>query len=236
MVSLAGVCMADIEKDYMGKIIEYINENGLKAGDKLPSNIKLSEIFECSSSQVRTALIKLDSLGIIEIKPRSGCFVRALDLDLIVRLFSQYLHQAVEGSVPGLLFVYEVKTILDAELFLMATKTRTEFELYELNSILKKQRETINDIESFIVYDEMFHEKVAEITRNPMMAVLFKVLHAILRADRTANVDSTLEYREKVIAEHELLYQAIKEKNYEDAMLLARKHGGKRLEILLRDQ
>ena len=63
----------------------------------------------------------------------------------------------MDHSNPILMDVYQLKTMLDAELFPLAAKYRTPEEVIELRQILDEQKAAINDARRFIELDEAFH-------------------------------------------------------------------------------
>jgi DNA-binding GntR family transcriptional regulator len=59
--------------DELGRAIE---RGALRAGDRLPSVRRLAEERSCSVSTVVEAYVRLESAGLIEVRPKSGHFVR----------------------------------------------------------------------------------------------------------------------------------------------------------------
>lgn len=64
------------------KIIEYINENKLKPGDKLPSEIDLAKMFNVSRVTLREAITQLAQEGIVYKKQGKGTFIMKKPLRL----------------------------------------------------------------------------------------------------------------------------------------------------------
>ena len=58
------------------KLLQLIRERGFKPGDKLPSERDLAALFGMSRGAVREALIRLDTLRIIESRPKSGIYLQ----------------------------------------------------------------------------------------------------------------------------------------------------------------
>lgn len=56
-------------------ILEYIIENNLKAGDKLPSERQLSQLWDINRMTVRNAIQKLANEHVLTIKPGLGSFI-----------------------------------------------------------------------------------------------------------------------------------------------------------------
>lgn len=56
-------------------INELINKKNLQPGDKLPSERELIEKFGASRRSIHTAILKLESYGILHSLPQSGTFI-----------------------------------------------------------------------------------------------------------------------------------------------------------------
>ena len=61
-----------------------IAEGRLKSGDQLPPERDLAEKFVVSRTSVREALRALESLGLIEIRPGEGTFVREVSVESLI--------------------------------------------------------------------------------------------------------------------------------------------------------
>lgn len=57
-------------------MMQYIAENHLTDGDKLPPEREMAAYFDTSRNSVREALRVLESNGIVEIRQGSGIFIR----------------------------------------------------------------------------------------------------------------------------------------------------------------
>src|SRR5262245_46615986 len=66
------------------QVKQLIAEGRLKTGDRLPPERELAEKFVVSRTSVREALRALESLGLIEIRPGEGTFVRQVSVDALV--------------------------------------------------------------------------------------------------------------------------------------------------------
>ena len=52
-----------------------VASGGLKRGDQLPSTAQLANLYDCSQTQVRTAVAVLRELGVVEGHQGKGVFV-----------------------------------------------------------------------------------------------------------------------------------------------------------------
>lgn len=72
---------------------EMITADGLKSGDKLPSERELSERLNVGRSSVREALRALELLGLIETRRGEGTFIRDFRGNQLVQLLSTFILQ-----------------------------------------------------------------------------------------------------------------------------------------------
>ena len=62
------------------QLMMHIHQEHIKAGDKLPSEYKLAELFGVGRSTIREAVKSLVSKGILEVRRGSGTFVRSTEM------------------------------------------------------------------------------------------------------------------------------------------------------------
>src|SRR5437870_9542061 len=83
-MDIAPVKSTRIYEEIVRQIKAMIAEGRLKSGDQLPPERDLAEKFLVSRTSVREALRALESVGLIEIRPGEGTFVREVSVDALV--------------------------------------------------------------------------------------------------------------------------------------------------------
>jgi GntR family transcriptional regulator, transcriptional repressor for pyruvate dehydrogenase complex len=204
------------------KLIEYILDNELSVGAKLPSIRELAGLWDCNQSQVRTGLITLSALGLIDMHPRAGSFVKQLAPDDLDNLFVLFFRLGMLGKDTDIANVYAVKSLLDKEIFLNAIKYRTEDDLFHLEENLALQVKVIDDCRAFMEADEAFHYRLAQIIRNPLIVYLLEAVQVMLRPYRNHNLTPGI-CRESYES-HVKIYEAIRDQNSSDAEMFATLH------------
>ncbi len=121
-----------IQDRIFGKLLEMIKSRKFKPGDKLPSEMMLARKFRVSRSTIREALGQLQSRGIIEIRPRSGSYVRTVSGDPI----GAPLHHLLSFDQNKLWELLEVRKHVEAGAAELAAIRRTESELKDFKEIL----------------------------------------------------------------------------------------------------
>jgi GntR family transcriptional repressor for pyruvate dehydrogenase complex len=81
---------------------EMITVDGLKTGDKIPSERELSERLNFGRSSVREALRALELLGLIETRRGEGTYIRDFRGHQLVQLLSTFILQDQKANVTCL--------------------------------------------------------------------------------------------------------------------------------------
>ncbi len=216
--------------DALLSIIDFIEEKRLSPGDKLPSIGGFAAMWGISYSQVRTGLIVADALGVVEVHPRAGSFVKTPDDKrdrYIEKIFSLLFRVTVKREKSSMLDLWEIKSMIDSEIFYVAAGNRNETELVRLQEVLVKQESSIHDTRPFVEADETFHLRVAEIARNPLLTQMLHVVQVMLRSERLANVEVNVKKRKAIVDEHYQLFDAIRRKDQENIREIAYAHSNR---------
>ena len=78
MASFSGIKNTLLAEQVEEQLYEYITKLPLKAGDKLPNEFKLAEMFGVGRSTVREAVKLLVSRNVLETRRGSGTYVKDL--------------------------------------------------------------------------------------------------------------------------------------------------------------
>ena len=168
-----------IFQDVVDQIQEAILQGRLKAGNKLPSERELQEIFQTSRGTLREALRVLEQKGLITIKTgvSGGAFVNALtthqvseSLDLLIRYERVSLRdlaefrEGVEGIVAGLA-VERVKNKDIQYLKKLLADAKTHLD------------EGASGWDEFIQVDNQLHMALASISGNPIYESVLQTIY-----------------------------------------------------------
>ncbi len=211
-------------EEIVEQIKKLITDGRLKPGDKLLAERELAEQFQVSRASVREAIRTLEMLGVIDIRPGEGTFVRATGTDDIIRPLAMFL--AVERN--SLLDMFEMRRIFETATASLAAERATEEELDHIEAMLEKMRERLNvlDPEKGEEFDAAFHYAVAEATHNSLLTKLFKtVSEEFAKANSVARrqlYHDNIQNAQKIIDQHAEILDAIRSRNSKvagDAML-----------------
>lgn len=202
-------------QDLQGLIQEqlklYIVENGMKSGDPFPTEYELAERLGISRTAIREALKRLETLGIIEVRPGVGRFVREFNFEAILK----GLPYNLEMDIRNFREVLEVRFCLESWFIAKDINKFTKENIAELKEILKKlEFQVLNDFEEkeLVETHSQFHCALYKNSDNSLLIDLIKIFSTIQR-----NLTLLHRYKTKdrnlFIHQHKLLLEAIEKKN-----------------------
>lgn len=184
-------------------ILDYLLAGHIEPGDRIASERRLAEELGVGRSVVREALKSLTLLGLIEVRPGDGTYLR--------RAESAILPQALEWGL--LLGEKRVSDLIEARHHLevlitkLAATRRTEADLSALHEYLDQMRNA-QDTDDFVAGDIAFHVRVAQAAGNEtfvqIMTSISTLLHVWIKRVRSAEADNTRSY-----LEHEAVMTAL---------------------------
>lgn len=153
------------------QILQYIRENHLKTGERIPAERKLAELFNTSRASVREAVRILENKGIIEIQVGNGMFLRSGEIE------QNYQIELWKIDYTELL---EVKTLLEFHIIEELCRSITEPELRSLEEPLMKL-ERDYEMGAFSMQDDnVFHNRLRRLCHNQTLVQLIDSLIAKL--------------------------------------------------------
>jgi GntR family transcriptional repressor for pyruvate dehydrogenase complex len=208
----------------------------LAAGDKLPTEQEIMRIVGVSRAVVREAISHLQAAGLVETRHGIGTFV--LDPPAAQRL---NLAPRTAVTMRDVLAVLELRISLETEAVSLAASRRSDAQLQQLRAALDTFRASVRDGGETVASDTSFHVLIARCSGNHYFHDLLSHLGTNMiprsRVDsaRLAN-DNPAAFMERVINEHEDIYNAIARKDPDTARAAMRTHLINSLEPLRRAQ
>ncbi|WP_370087981.1 FadR/GntR family transcriptional regulator [Ekhidna sp.] len=202
------------------QIRDLITSGQLKAGDRLPSERKLSEKLGVGRTHLRDALRKLEFYGILKTLPQSGTVVAGIGMAALEGLITDMLH--VEGR--DFKSLVETRVILETNIAQLAAEKRTDQDIIEIENALNAHRIKIDRNEDAVEEDLLFHLKLTEASKNSVLKSLMLIITPdIMQYFKKHNVCG--EGRAQIAVEqHEQLLQYIVDKNPDKAAEAIKDH------------
>jgi DNA-binding FadR family transcriptional regulator len=192
------------------RLMQYIRQQGLLAGAKLPAQSKLARGLGVSLVSLREALRSLEALGIVEGRVGSGWFIKTFSFDPIAKglLSSILLNKHVLADLN------DIRVHLESSFFEHAAKTLTHEDLDELDRLIGEMVERSQSGHSWDDLDRLFHMKLFSEIRNRVFSQLMDVFWSMY-----GYLGAEIEPTEKVseAQTHQPIVDALREGNVEEA-------------------
>ena len=206
-------------------LTDAIRSEDLKPGDKIPPEPELAESLGVARSSVREAIKILTYLGVLESKRSEGTFV-----------CSGYKESMIDPMVYGIILnqdsfdnLMELREMTEVGMMRLAIEHHDESELEELEAILGEMERALNlkenRVDTFFQADNRFHDKIAEMGKNPMADKINRVVRSLTHAVRYQTVSAMIlgGMSDKLLEAHVQLYEAIKSGDLENLSSKVRK-------------
>ena len=188
--------------------IEKMITEKMKTGDRLPPERQLAEQFGVSRSSIRDAIRTLELSGLVEARQGVGTVVREHSTDAVVNPLTTILVQ--KRRLVGELI--DVRKMIEPPLSARAALHATPEEVAEMESILKRQQQKMNQGELAIDEDAEFHYAIALAADNSVVLKVIDVLMDLLRDTRERSLQ-LVGRPERSIAGHREILDAIKRRD-----------------------
>jgi DNA-binding FadR family transcriptional regulator len=194
-----------------------ILEGGYAHGEKLPAERQLASAFGASRATIRTALGQLETERLVTRRVGAGTFVN-------FRAQNDSQDIAVLTSPLELI---DVRLGVEPNMVRLAVLNATARDIERLAGAIGRMEASSGDSESFTLWDEEFHQLIAEATRNPLMVWVYRQINAV-RTHRQWNAMKDKVLTPERIAEynrqHAALYEAIRTRDIEAAVAIVTNH------------
>ena len=218
MNALPGVGLVDrVYREIMGAIMsgEFVE------GDKLPTELALTERFAASRPTIREALSRLRADGITSTRQGSGTIVKRRPDPDLPRFTPLETISDVQRCFDFRLVVESGAAALAATEASDAALEEVELRFRELDTVITEQ--TLGSGEDFI-----FHLAVARASGNQFfvsaIASMREQVLVSMTLMRNLSLLKSVERQRLVQAEHEVILAALKRRNPEAAGLAMRQH------------
>lgn len=207
-----------LQSEIIKYIQSYVEEHGLKEGDRLPSQGQFIEMMQVSRTALREAFKTLEAEGIIEIKNGKGIFVgrggqRTYSIESVLG-FTLEKEQLLEAL--------DARKSMETELLSMVIHKATDKEIEELGEItaalMKKFYAGLQDTQE----DKAFHEKIYKMCHNKVFYALLGVLDEYTEKLWQFPLNIKEPFKESM-PYHEELYYAIRERDVKKAQKINNK-------------
>ena len=186
------------------RLLDLFTSGSIAPGTRLPPERQLATRLEVGRSAVREALAALEILGIVDVRPGSGTYLRGT----VSELLTQSLSWGVligERSTAELL---ELRSGLEIYVARLAADRLTDDQLASLARHLERMRTSVDDLKRFVKADLAFHHELASSADNSVLLDLLQIVRSLLRIWVDRAVQDEVNAR-IALEEHEAVFRAL---------------------------
>jgi len=215
------------KKSYMAAemLIEAIKRQKLSPGDKLPPERVIAGEMGLSRNTIREAISALQIVGILETRHSQGNFiVNPVDKNNYDMLMSLIFKNEEDPFA-----LIDARIAFEPGAALLAGRVATKRDIQNLSTCFKRIQKALlaHDIETYRLEDHAFHLRIAQVTRNPLVvntisSLLNAMKQPLWQTMKKALADTRL--RDVRIQEHQVILQAIVDRNEADTIRAVRSH------------
>jgi GntR family transcriptional repressor for pyruvate dehydrogenase complex len=187
-----------------------ITNGELRPGEKLPSEMELSEQLGVARPTVREALSRLIGLGLVTRSGYNMMVAEAPDLAVRAGLVPLFLEQ---WEIREL---YEARILIECDLVSLAIVKATPENIRELREINAKLRDADLSENSYWTNDMQFHSQIASMSGNAVMIAISEIINDIFKRYQS-NVEELHAIQAATYKQHEELIDAIERRDEQAA-------------------
>ena len=202
-----------LQTEIVKHIEQYIRDEGLKGGDKLPSQAELVEMMGVSRTSLREAIRSLEGQGLLQVRNGQGVFVGENYQPGIVQITLSF-HEEKENYLETL----EVREVLEKEILKMVTERITDEEIEQLGVITKELMRRFYAKIPKAKEDKEFHQMIYRCCHNSVMSAMMETVSSLLDKFWSGHPLGLEDPFEEGMPYHQELYDAIRERNYQKAL------------------
>ncbi|MFZ5817117.1 MAG: FadR/GntR family transcriptional regulator [Bacillota bacterium] len=204
-----------IYQKIVDQIREMLNSGQLHPGDRLPSEREIADQLQVSRPAVREAFSALEMMGLIEVRPGEGTFVKSGDL---ITPFALLL--SMEGDTTQAREMMEIRIPLEGQAAYLAALRATAQDLVKIEHCLLRMERDLKEDDLGQGADWEFHMAVAMASHNSLLTrVMYHLQDALKVAVETARhrLFRIRGMPERLLMEHREVYEAIRARDPERA-------------------
>jgi DNA-binding FadR family transcriptional regulator len=187
----------------------------LEPETRLPAERDLADQLGVSRTVIREASRILVTKGLLEIRPGVGTLVRQITNEQIVEPLNLLLRSRSGGEV-SFDHLHQVRSILEIEIAGLAAAHATNEDIARLKQIMAAMEAAQDDPDQLAIHDADFHSAIAQITHNPLLAILVDSIRDLLQ-EYIALVTRYLDPRQENLPLHYRLLERIEARDVEGA-------------------
>ncbi|NUQ98568.1 MAG: FadR family transcriptional regulator [Streptomyces sp.] len=217
------------------RILEFIAEARLEAGDRLPTENDLAQTLNTSRAVVREAVKILSALGRVRAHKGRGLFVADDEGMLITSRWGGFFRPV---DLDHVLMLFEFRRVQEMSASSLAATRATPAELRTIEIAMQQCRHGFehDQVDVFNQADEDFHGAVAAASHNTFLVSAVRDARRLQRQSSAIGIHDTFGTGTRLaVEEHEAIYRAIRDGRPDEAAEATAVHLDRTLEDYRRE-
>jgi GntR family transcriptional regulator, sialic acid-inducible nan operon repressor len=147
-------------QEVMDRLLDMIRDDGLAAGDQLPSERDLMERYGVGRPAVREALQNMAQLGLISIAHGERARVAQPSFATLFQSIALTTSGILRSSPESLAALKEARLLFEVQMVRLAAERATPGDVARLRQRLDDHR-ALTDMGRFLHHDMLFHREIA---------------------------------------------------------------------------
>ncbi len=186
------------------RLLDLFTSGSIAAGTRLPPERQLAATLGVGRSAVREALAALEILGIVDVRPGSGTYLRGAASELLPQTLRWGLLIG-ERNTSELL---DLRSGLEIYVARLAAGRADASAVAAMTSSLERMRQSASNATAFARADRDFHLALSAAASNATLVDLLHVVRSLLQVYDDRAVHATAEMT-AAIAEHAAVLEAV---------------------------
>ncbi len=190
------------------RLLRYFTSGDIEPGTRLPPERQLAASLGVGRSAVREALAALDMLGVVNIRPGSGTYLRGSASELLPQTLSWGLMLGEQRTRE----LIELRHGLEVQAARLMAERATDEQIGLLAACLAGMYDNQDNLQQFVEADRNFHLEIGGAAGNVVLRDLLQNVRSLLR------VWTERILRDEVLAgityeEHAAVFRAIRDRD-----------------------
>lgn len=207
MTTMHPIAKNSVVDHVVERLRTFIQEGGMNAGDRLPTETVLAQQLSVSRGALREAVRRLETVGLLTVAQGRGMFVAGnRDLSSCARLFQSALTISPKDSLQ----FADFRRIIERYTVRRAAESATVEDVAELERLCELKRVQGATPEG-VQTDWLFHRKLAQIAGNELILNVLTVLQEFVVAGiwHTARIERNSEAEKRSHQLHVAIVEAV---------------------------
>lgn len=184
------------------QITEWIDANGLSAGDRLPPERELAAQLGVSRATVSQALVALEVVGVVTVRHGDGAILSDM-------LGGSRIVEAIRDHAQRIPDVIDARDALETKIASLAAVRRTHADLERIDRALGTMAAEIEAGGRGDQGDAQFHDAVTQAAHSPLLAQMMTEISGLIAETRIESLGQPGRPRDSLLA-HRRVAEAIR--------------------------